>query len=61
MPANSLQISVKRIFRVNTEVMPDGTVYLAVDIKCEFESELTIYDYLQMQKNVTGMFVKCTW
>lgn len=61
MPANSLQISVKRIFRVNTEISPDGTVYLAVNIRCEFESGLTIYDYLRMQKDVTGMSVKCTW
>ena len=61
LPDNSLQITIKRIFRVNTEVMPDGTVYLAVDIKCEFESNLTIYDYIQMQKDVRGLLVKCIW
>ena len=32
-PDNSLGITIKRIFCVNTEVMPDGTVFLAVDIK----------------------------
>lgn len=60
-PDNSLQISIKRIFHVNTEVLPDGTVYLAVDIKCEFESGLTIYDYLQQQRDVVGLSVKCIW
>lgn len=61
LPDNSLQITIKRIFRVNTEVMLDGTVFLAVDIKCEFESDLTIYDYIQMQKDVRGLLVKCIW
>ena len=61
LPNNSLQITIKRIFRVNTEVMLDGTVFLAVDIKCEFESALTIYDFIQMQKDVRGLSVKCIW
>ena len=61
LPDNSLQITIKRIFRVNTEVMSDGSVFLAVDIKCEFESALTIYDYIQMQKDVSGLSVKCIW
>lgn len=60
-PDNSLGITIKRIFCVNTEVMPDGTVFLAVDIKCEFESGLTIYDYIKMQKEVIGLSVKCIW
>lgn len=61
LPDNSLQITIKRVFRLNTEVMPDGMVFLAVDIKCEFESALTIYDYIQMQKDVRGLSVKCIW
>lgn len=61
LPDNSLQITIKRIFRVNTEVKPDGTVFLSVDIKCEFETGLTIYNYIQMEKDVIGLSVKCIW
>ena len=59
---NSILIeAVETQFGRSFQKEADGTVLLAVDIKCEFESALTIYDYIQMQKDVRGLSVKCIW
>ena len=54
-------INIRRIFQVDTDVLIDGTAYVSVDVKCEFESESTIYEYINQGKNVLGLKVTCDW
>lgn len=60
-PKNKLNVGIKRIFKVDTEVLTDGTAYLSVDIKCEYESKNNIYDLIRQNIPVIGMDVKCSW
>ena len=60
-PKNKLNIRIKRIFKVDTEVLTDGTVYLSVDIKHKYEGKDNIYDLIKKNENVIGMNVKCSW
>lgn len=54
-------INIRRIFQVDTDVLIDGTAYVSVDVKCEFESESTIYEYIDQGKDVLGLKVTCDW
>lgn len=54
-------IRVSRTFKVDAEVLEDGTVYLSVDINCDFESAFSIYDYILNGWNIIGLKVKCMW
>lgn len=54
-------IDIKRVFKADAEVLTDGTVYLSVDIRCEFESKDNIYDYIRKGKDITGLKVYCEW
>lgn len=54
-------ISIIRVFGIDTEVQTDGTAYLSVDIKCEFESSLNIYDYIRNGTDITDLRVNCIW
>ncbi len=60
-PKNKLNVGIKRVFKVDTEVLTDGTVYLSINIRCEYESKNNIYDLIRQKKNVIGMEVKCSW
>jgi len=60
-PKNKLNVGIKRIFKVDAEVLPDGTAYLSVDINCKYESKSNIYDLIRKNMNVIGMKVKCSW
>lgn len=60
-PDNSLGVIIKRLFNVSAEVLIDGTAYLNVDFKCEFESRKNIYDLIKSGKDVVGMTVNCKW
>lgn len=54
-------ISIIRVFGIDAEVQTDGTAYLSVDIKCEFESSQTIYDYIRNGTDITDLRVSCIW
>lgn len=58
---NRMNITILRIFKVNAEVQTDGTAYLSVDLKCEFETNQTVYDLIKDGKNVEGLEAKCIW
>ena len=60
-PKNKLNVGIRRVFDVNTEVLFKGTAYLSVDIKCKYESKSNIYDLIRQNMNVIGMQVKCLW
>lgn len=60
-PKNKLNMVIRRIFEIDTEVLTDGTVYLAVNVKHEYENRDNIYDLIRRNENVTGMNVKCSW
>lgn len=60
-PKNKHNIGIRRIFKVDAEVLTDGTAYLSVDIKCEYESKNNIYDFIKQNINVINMDVKCSW
>nr|MDE5621113.1 hypothetical protein [Ruminococcus sp.] len=60
-PKNKLNVGIKRIFKIDTEVLTDGTAYLSVNIKCEYESKSNIYDLIKHNMSVIGMKVKCLW
>ena len=54
-------IDIKRVFAVDAEVLTNGTAYLSVEIKCEFESKDTIYDYICKGREIAGLTVCCQW
>ena len=54
-------INIRRIFQVDTDVLIDGTAYVSVDVKCEFESKSNIYEYISQGKDVLGLKVTCDW
>lgn len=54
-------IRVSKTFKVDAEVLEDATVYLSVDINCDFESAFSIYDYILNGKNIIGLKVKYMW
>ncbi|MGN0583449.1 MAG: Piwi domain-containing protein [Oscillospiraceae bacterium] len=54
-------IIVLRVFSIDTEVLTDGTAYLSVDIRCEFESSQTIFDYIRLGKDIINLRVGCDW
>ncbi len=54
-------IRVSKTFKVDAEVLEDATVYLSVDINCDFESAFSIYDYILNGRNIIGLKVKCMW
>lgn len=54
-------ISIKRTFQIDTKVLLDGTAYLSVDIKCDFESNDTIFDYICKGIDITNLNVTCDW
>ncbi|MDE6671176.1 MAG: hypothetical protein K2K16_03170 [Ruminococcus sp.] len=60
-PPNSLRITMRRDFRVNVKVMPDGTAYIGLDVSTEYYTRWNIYDYMKHGRDVTGMEVKCLW
>ncbi len=60
-PDNKLNITIKRIIEVDAEVLLDGTAYLSVAIKNEFDSKYNLYKIIQQKKDIKGMTVKCLW
>ncbi|MDE6425637.1 MAG: hypothetical protein K2K89_05830, partial [Ruminococcus sp.] len=60
-PKNNLNIILRRKFKIQIKVMPDGTSYVGFDISTEYYTKSTIYDYMQKGRNVIGMEVKCAW
>lgn len=61
-PENNIGVVLKRKFKIDTEVKPDGTVYLFVNMNCGFESIYTIYDLIcQGRDDIIGLDVNCDW
>ncbi len=60
-PKNNIGVILKKKFKIDVEIMPDGAAHLFVNMKCSFESTKTIWDLICQGENVINMDVECDW
>lgn len=60
-PKNNIGVILKKKFKIDVEIMPDGVAYLFVNMNCNFESTKTIWDLICQGENVIDMNVECDW
>jgi argonaute-like protein implicated in RNA metabolism and viral defense len=59
--SQNLGVNLRYKFTVKPEIHLDGSIYMFVKLKTDFNSRFTIYDYIMQGKNPVGMKVEYLW
>lgn len=59
--SQNLGVYLRYKFEIKPEIHLDGSIYIFVKLKTDFDSRFTIYDYIMQGKKTVGMRVEYLW